>query len=300
MRVKIQHSRAAYDILEGEGVMVMAEDAAERQYVRPIQIALVKRMPKRVQTETQFARVIGAGPLQIELTLIRMTDHETRNTSAEHIEAFYQTFAEAKSRKFDGLVITGAPIEHLPFEDVSYWPELTEVFEWTKTNVHSTFAVCWGAQAMLQHFYKVPKHPLDTKLFGCFEHRVLEPTSPFLRGFSDGFLAPASRWTEVHAEDLPKELTILAISDESGICLVRDEARNALYMFNHLEYDSDTLKQEFDRDVAANAPILMPINYFPGNDTSKAPQNRWRSHGHLLYGNWINEIYQTAPFDWTK
>jgi homoserine O-succinyltransferase len=298
MPIKIPAQLPAYDVLDAEGVMVMADDAAERQDIRPLQIALLNLMPKKVQTETQFARVIGAGPLQIELTLIRMTDYETRNTSAAHMEAFYQTFAEAKARKFDGLIITGAPIEHLPFEDVEYWQELTEVFEWTTTNVHSTFGVCWGAQAMMNHFYKVPKHALDAKLFGCFEHRVTDPTSPYMRGFSDGFLAPASRWTEVREADIPASLTVLAVSDQSGICLIRDEARNALYMFNHLEYDSDTLKQEYDRDVASGAPIALPRNYFPADDPSQAPQNRWRSHGHLLYGNWINQIYQTTPFDW--
>ncbi len=298
MPIKIPADLPAYDVLSSEGVMVMAKDAAERQDIRPLQIGLLNLMPKKVQTETQFARVIGSGPLQIELTLIRMTDYETRNTSAQHMEAFYQTFAEAKSRKFDGLIITGAPIEHLPFEDVEYWPELIEVFDWTRTHVHSTFAVCWGGQAMLHHFHKVGKHALPAKLFGCFEHRVTAPTSPYLRGFSDGFIAPTSRWTEVRAEELPDGLQVLATSDQSGLCLLRDEARNALYMFNHLEYDSDTLKQEYDRDVAAGAAITLPVNYFPQDDPTRAPQNRWRSHGHLLYGNWINQIYQTTPFDW--
>lgn len=298
MPIKIPSELPAYDVLNNEGVMVVAEDAARRQDIRPLQIGLLNLMPKKVQTETQFARVIGSGPLQIELTLIRMTDHETRNTSAAHMEAFYQTFAEAKSRKFDGLIITGAPIEHLPFEEVDYWKELQEVYDWTRTNVHSTFAVCWGAQAMLNHFHGVPKHTLDKKIFGCFEHRVTAPTSPFLRGFSDGFIAPASRWTEVRESDLPSELTVLARSDVSGVCLIRDEARNALYMFNHLEYEGDTLKQEYDRDVAAGAEITIPANYFPDDDPKQPPRNLWRSHGHLLYGNWINEIYQTSPFDW--
>ncbi|MEM7547305.1 MAG: homoserine O-succinyltransferase [Pseudomonadota bacterium] len=300
MPIKIPADLPAYQVLSTEGVMVMAEDAALKQDIRPLQIALLNLMPKKVQTETQFARVIGSGPLQIELTLIRMTDHETRNTSAAHMEAFYQTFAEARSRKFDGLVITGAPIEHLPFEQVDYWRELQDVYEWTRTHVHSTFAVCWGAQAMLNHFHGVPKHALEGKVFGCFDHEVTAPTSPYLRGFSDRFLAPVSRWTEVREGDLPGGLQVLARSGQAGVCLIRDEAHNALYMFNHLEYDADTLKQEYDRDVKAGAEIKLPENYFPGDDPTNAPPNQWRSHGHLLYGNWINQIYQTSPFDWTR
>lgn len=299
MPIKIPSTLPAFDVLSREGVMVMAEDAALRQDIRPMQIGLLNLMPKKVQTETQFARVIGAGPLQIELTLIRMSGHESRNTPAAHMEAFYTTFQEAKARKFDGLIITGAPIEHLPFEDVSYWDELTEVFNWTETNVHSVFGVCWGAQAMLHHFYGVPKHALPAKKFGCFEQIVTGAGSPYLAGFADGFLAPVSRWTETREEDLMaiSGLSVLAKSDESGLCLLRDETRNALYMFNHLEYDSDTLKQEYDRDAASGAPIEVPANYYPDDDPARPPVNRWRSHGHLLYGNWINQIYQTCPFD---
>lgn len=297
MPIKIPADLPAYDVLTREGVMVMAEDAAERQDIRPLQIGLLNLMPKKVQTETQFARLIGAGPLQIELTLIRMTDHESRNTSPAHMEAFYQTFAEAKTRRFDGLIITGAPIEQLPFEQVDYWPELTEVFEWTRSNVHSTFAVCWGGQAMLHYFYGIPKHALPAKKFGCFEQVVRTP-SPYLSGFTDSFLAPVSRWTEVREEDVtPHGIVVLAGSEESGACLLRDEAHNALFMFNHLEYDSDTLKQEYDRDAASGEPIEAPVNYYPGDDPTRTPPNRWRSHGHLLYGNWINQIYQTSPFD---
>ncbi|WP_340108605.1 homoserine O-acetyltransferase/O-succinyltransferase family protein [Pikeienuella sp. HZG-20] len=297
MPIKIPAALPAHDVLTREGVMVMTEDAALRQDIRPLQIAMLNLMPKKVQTETQFARLIGAGPLQIELTLIRMTAHETRHTPPAHMQAFYQPFAKAKTRKFDGLIITGAPIEHLPFEDVDYWGELTEVFEWTRSNVHSTIAVCWGGQAMLHHFYGVPKHELDGKRFGCFEQR-LTAVSPFTSGFSDRFVAPVSRWTDTREEDVVKHgVKVLARSDATGLCLLRDEALNALYMFNHLEYDADTLKQEYDRDVAAGARIMLPVNYFPRDDPAAAPRNRWRSHGHLLYGNWINQIYQTTPFD---
>lgn len=299
MPIKIPSTLPAFDVLSREGVMVMDEDAALRQDIRPLQIGLLNLMPKKVQTETQFARVIGAGPLQIELTLIRMSGHESKNTPAAHMEAFYKTFQEAKPKKFDGLVITGAPIEHLEFEDVGYWAELTEVFDWIETNVHSVIGVCWGAQAMLRHYYGVPKHALPAKKFGCFEQMVASGGSPYLAGFPDGFLAPVSRWTETREEDLVGHpaLSVLARSDDSGLCLVRDEARNALYMFNHLEYDSDTLKQEYDRDVANGAPIGVPANYYPGDDPSRPPVNRWRSFGHLLYGNWINQIYQTCPFE---
>ena len=298
MPIKIPANLPARDVLVREGVMVMNEDDALRQDVRPLQIALLNLMPKKVQTETQFARLIGAGPLQIELTLVRMTEHESRHTPAEHMRAFYQPFAAARERKFDGLIITGAPIEHLPFEEVTYWPELQQVFEWTRTHVHSTFAVCWGGQAMLRHFHGVPKYDLGAKLFGCFEQEVRAPASPFMTGMADRFLAPVSRWTEVREEDVLKAgVEVLASSPESGLCLLHDPSLNALFMFNHLEYDADTLKQEYDRDVAAGAPIEVPAAYFPEDDPARPPRNSWRSHGHLLYGNWINRIYQTTPYD---
>lgn len=297
MPIKIPADLPAHNVLTDEGVALMARDAAERQDIRPLQIGLLNLMPKKVETETQFARLIASGPLQIELTLIRMTDHESRHTSPAHMEAFYQTFEEARSRKFDGLILTGAPIEHLPFEAVGYWRELTEVFEWTRTNVHSTFGVCWGAQAMLHHFYGVEKHMLPAKHFGCFEQRVVAK-SPYLSGFTETFSVPVSRWSEVRESDVtPHGVEVLASSAATGLCLLRDEALNALYMFNHLEYDDDTLKQEYDRDIAAGEEIGVPVDYYPGDDPARPPANRWRSHGHLLYGNWVNQIYQTSPFD---
>ncbi|HEU0223643.1 MAG TPA: homoserine O-succinyltransferase [Paracoccaceae bacterium] len=297
MPIKIPETLPAYDVLRSEGVMVMSEATALRQDIRPIQIGLVNLMPKKVQTETQFARLIGATPLQIELTLIRMTNHEPRNTAAAHLEAFYTTFERARARKFDGLIITGAPVELLPFDDVTYWGELTEIFDWTQTNVHMTFGVCWGAQAMLYHYYGVAKHDLAHKAFGCFRHRVLKPASPFLRGFSDDLVVPVSRWTEVREADLPPALDVLIASDMAGLCLVEDRPHRALYMFNHLEYDSGTLKEEYDRDVRNGTPINVPMNYYPEDDPAREPKNRWRSHAHLLYGNWINEIYQSTPYD---
>ncbi len=300
MPIKLPSDLPAYDVLTREGVMVMDEEIASRQDIRPLRIGLLNLMPKKIQTETQFARLIGATPLQIELNLIRMTEHQSRNTSASHMEAFYRPFQEVKDQKFDGLIITGAPIEHLPFEEVSYWEELCEVMDWTQTNVHSTFGVCWGGMAMIHHFYGVPKHMLDHKAFGCFRHRNLAPASPYLRGFSDDFVIPVSRWTEVRQDDIDGAgggLTTLLGSDEVGPCLVEDPAHRALYIFNHFEYDSGTLKEEYDRDVAGGGTINVPLNYYPGDDPARAPQNRWRSHAHLLYGNWISEMYLTTPFD---
>lgn len=302
MPIKLPSSLPAYKVLSEEGVMVMGEGRAANQDIRPLKIALLNLMPKKIQTENQFARLIGATPLQIDLHLIRMSEHQTKNTAAEHMEEFYRPFSDVKDEKFDGLIITGAPIEHLPFADVTYWKELTEVFEWTQTNVHSTFGVCWGGMAMINYFHGVKKHMLDHKAFGCFTHHNLDCTSPYLRGFSDECVIPVSRWTEMHQDEIDavSGLKTLLASDKSGPCLVEDPAHRALYIFNHLEYDSDTLKQEFDRDVANGTPINVPDNYYPGDDPSQAPRNRWRSHAHLLYGNWINEIYQTTEYDMSK
>lgn len=299
MPIKIPSDLPAFDVLTREGVMVMDEDHAARQDIRPLRIGLLNLMPKKIQTENQFARLIGATPLQIELSLIRMTEHQTKNTAAEHMAEFYQPFQDVKDKKFDGLIITGAPIEHLEFPDVTYWDEMTEVFEWTQTNVHSTFGVCWGGMAMINHFHDVKKHMLDAKAFGCFRHRNLSPASPFLRGFSDDCVIPVSRWTEMKQLEIDQigGLTTLLGSDEVGPCLIEDPDHRALYIFNHFEYDSDTLKQEYDRDIANSTPINVPINYYPDDDPTQAPQNRWRSHAHLLYGNWISEIYETTPYD---
>ena len=299
MPIKIPATLPAFDVLTREGVMVVDEELAARQDIRPLRIALLNLMPKKIQTENQFARLIGATPLQIELTLLRMSDHHTRNTAAEHMESFYQPFEDVIDQKYDGLIITGAPIEHLPFEDVTYWDELTRVMAWTQTNVHSTFGVCWGAMAMIHHFHGVKKHLLEAKAFGCFRHKNLAPASPFLRGFSDECVIPVSRWTEMKQAEVdakPGLITLLG-SDEVGPCLIEDPSHRALYVFNHFEYDRDTLKQEYDRDIATGTPINVPCNYYPSDDPSITPVNRWRSHAHLLYGNWINEIYQSAPYE---
>jgi homoserine O-succinyltransferase len=304
MPIKLPSDLPAYDVLSREGVMVMSEDQAARQDIRPLRIGLLNLMPKKIQTENQFARLIGATALQIELSLIRMSEHKPRNTGAEHMAEFYRPFNEVKAsgEKFDGFIITGAPIEHLPFTDVTYWEELCEVFEWTRTHVHSTFGVCWGGMAMINYFHGVRKHMLDAKAFGCFRHRNMDPASHYLRGFSDDCIIPVSRWTEMKQAEIdaiPALRTLLS-SDVVGPCLVEEPARRALYIFNHFEYDSDTLKQEYDRDIAEGTPINVPVNYYPDDDPTKPPLNRWRSHAHLLYGNWITEIYETTPYNMSE
>lgn len=228
-----------------------------------------------------------------------MSEHETKNTAAEHMAEFYRPFQDVKHERFDGLIITGAPIEHLPYEGVTYWDELTEILDWTQTHVHNTFGVCWGGMAMLWHFHGINKHMLDAKASGCFRHRNLAPASPYLRGFSDDLLIPVSRWTELRQADIDavEGLGTLIASDQAGPCLVEDPKHRALMIFNHFEYDSTTLKDEYDRDVAAGKPINVPLNYYPDDNPAKMPLNRWRSHAHLLYGNWINQIYQTTPYD---
>ncbi|PWE26873.1 homoserine O-succinyltransferase [Pararhodobacter marinus] len=302
MPITLPATLPAYDVLSNEGVMVMSDTRAARQDIRQLKIGLLNLMPKKIQTENQFARLIGATPLQIDFRLIRMSEHQTRNTAAEHMEAFYHSFQEVRHEKFDGLIITGAPIEHLPFHEVTYWDELCEVFEWTQTNVHSTFGVCWGGMAMINYFHGVKKHLLDRKLFGCYRHANLAHTSPYLRGFSDDLVMPVSRWTEMKRDEIEAAgLKVLLNSDEVGPAFVDDPDHRALYIFNHLEYDRGTLNEEYQRDLLASqvagAQIQIPVNYFPDDDPSKTPLNRWRSHAHLLYGNWINEIYQTTPFD---
>jgi len=299
MPIKIPKNLPAYKALKDEGVMVLSEAAATRQDIRPLQIGLLNLMPTKIQTETQFARLIGATPLQIELTLIRMSEHQSKNTSPVHMEEFYQPVSKILSKKFDGLIITGAPIEHLPFKDVTYWMELCKVFEWTQTNVFATFGVCWGGMAMINYFHDINKHLLDKKKFGCFWQQNLEKNSPFLRGFSDECLIPISRWTEVKQDEIDRNIHLKTLlgSPDTGPCLVEDYKHRAIYIFNHFEYDSDTLKQEYERDQSNGVEARIPKNYFTGDNPELAPSNRWRSHAHLLYGNWINEIYQNTPYD---
>ena len=299
MPIRIPDELPARPILEKEGVMVMGTATAERQDIRPLRIALLNLMPNKIKTETQFARLIGASPLQVELSLIKITNHTPKNTSQDHMLAFYESWEDIKDQRFDGLIVTGAPIEQMPFEDVTYWEELTRIYAWTQTHVQSTFNVCWAAQAALYHFYKVPKYALEQKAFGVYEHKNLKPTSPLLRGFSDNFEMPVSRWTENLERDLPlgQGLETLMSGADVGLCLVADPVHRMFNMFNHIEYDTGSLGEEYFRDIEAGKTINPPANYFPNDNPKLPPSNRWRAHAHLLFGNWINELYQSTPFD---
>ena len=298
MPIKIPNDLPARLTLEKEGVMLMTEDTAHRQDIRALRIGLLNLMPNKIRTETQFARLIGATPLQVELSLIKITNHKSKNTPHDHMITFYRDWEKVRNEKFDGLIITGAPIELLEFEAVTYWDELQKIYDWTQTNVQSTFNICWGAQAALYHFHRVPKHALAKKAFGIYRHKNLSPASPYLRGFSDDFSMPVSRWTENLKSELPanKGLEVLMESEEAGLCFVADNPHRQLYMFNHIEYDTNSLGEEYRRDVEAGKAINLPANYFPGGNPAATPENRWRSHAHLLFGNWINEVYQSTPF----
>lgn len=302
MPIKIPDGLPATETLILEGVRVMSETVAIRQDIRPLRFGLLNLMPNKLKTEVQFARLLGASPLQIELTLVRVGGHKAKNTSEEHLLSFYNTWDEVKDQKFDGFIITGAPIETLDFQDVTYWQEMEQILDWTTTNVHSSMNICWGGMAAIWHFHGVPKHQLDKKSFGVYRHKNLAPSSQYLNGFSDDFQIPVSRWTEVRRADIEKvpSLEILMESDETGVCIVHERKANRLYVFNHIEYDSNSLGDEYFRDVQAGTAIELPHNYFPGNDPANKPLNRWRSHAHLLFGNWVNNIYQTTPYDLSK
>ncbi len=265
MPIKIPDTIPAFATLVSEGVRVMTDTAALRQDIRPLQIGLLNLMPNKVKTEVQMARLVGASPLQVEFSPIRLGTHKAKNTSEEHLLSFYHTWEEVKDRKFDGFIITGAPVETMAYEEVNYWDEMQQIFDWTATNEHSTMNVCWGAMAAIYHFHGVPKHALDEKAFGVYRHRNLAPASVYLNGFSDDFQVPVSRWTEVRRADVEKhgDLEILMESEEMGLCLVHEKAGNRLYMFNHVEYDSTSLADEYFRDVNAGIPIKMPHDYFP-------------------------------------
>ena len=302
MPIRIPDKLPARQTLVDEGVMVMDDNTAARQDIRPLRIGLLNLMPNKIRTETQIARLIGATPLQVEMTLVRVSDHKSKNTAEDHLISFYKTWDEIKQEKFDGFIITGAPIELLDFEQVDYWPELQQIFEWTRTHVHSTFNICWGAMAAAYHFHGIPKYDLKQKAFGVYRHRNLDPASPYLSGFSDDFQIPVSRWTEMRTSDIEQHagLQLLMDSDDTGPCLISEKEGKRLYIFNHIEYDSSSLKEEYDRDVANGTPIEVPHNYYPTDDPAQDPKNRWRSHAHLLFGNWINQIYQTTTFDLSK
>ncbi len=302
MPIKIPDDLPARATLDAEGVMVMRETDAVRQDIRPMRIGLLNLMPNKIKTETQIARLLGATPLQVELTLVKMTHHVARNTPSDHIVSFYHDWEDIRATRFDGFIVTGAPVETMAFAEVSYWDELRRIFDWTQTHVHGCFNICWGAQAAVHHFHGMPKHLLAEKAFGVYRHRNLAPASAYLRGFSDDFSIPVSRWTEIRREDIPaaSSMAVLMESDLAGLCLLNDPAHRALHMFNHIEYDSHSLSDEYLRDLAAGTPTALPHNYFPQNNPDLPPRNRWRSHAHLLFGNWINELYQTTPFDMAR
>ena len=300
MPIKIPNALPATDTLRSENIFVMTETRAMTQDIRPLQILLLNLMPTKIDTETQLARVLGNTPLQIELELIAPAGHVSKNTSQEHMLAFYKTFDQVKDRTFDGLIITGAPVELMDFEEVDYWPELCEIMEWSKTPAHSTLHICWGAQAGLYYHYGIRKQLLPEKLFGVFRHTVEDPNYILFRGFDDNFWVPHSRNTTVAREDIEavEGLKVLSASPEAGVYAVKSPEGKQVFLMGHAEYDPDTLKKEYLRDVAAGVDIQLPANYFPDDDPSQPPIVRWRSCAHLLYGNWLNYcVYQTTPYD---
>ena len=300
MPIKIPDDLPAVKTLNEENIFVMTEKRAITQDIRPLNILLLNLMPKKIETETQLVRLLGNTPLQVELELIRTSSHDSKNTSPEHLVSFYKTFDEVKDRNFDGLIITGAPVEHLEFEEVDYWDELCEIMEWSKTHVHSTFHICWGAQAALYYHYGIKKYPLPKKMFGVFPHTVEYKRSILFRGFDDVFMVPHSRHTAVHREDIEKvpELKILASSEEAGVYAVYAKEGRQIFITGHSEYDANTLENEYLRDKGEGKEIDIPKNYYPNDDDTQRPVVSWRSHANLLYSNWLNYfVYQTTPYD---
>lgn len=297
MPIRIPDNLPARKTLEEEGVVVMDSARAARQDIRPLRIGLLNLMPNKERTETQFSRLIGATPLQVDLTLVRITDHQSRHTSEDYLRTFYKTWEDVRREKFDGFIVTGAPIAHIPFEEVRYWPEMVDIMNWTQTHVHRTMFICWGAQAALHHFHGARRYRMDHKAFGVFRHQIVTPRSVWLRGFSDSPMIPVSRYNDIDRASLPDDLTILIDNAEIGVCFIDDPKHRAVHMLNHLEYDNRSLADEYERDVKAGLNPVPPVNLFPNGDTSVKPENRWRSHAHLLFQNWINEIYQTTPYD---
>ena len=303
MPIKIPNDLPAVKVLNDENIFVMTESRATTQDIRPLRILLLNLMPKKIETETQLSRLLGNTPLQVELELIRTKTHQSKNTSEEHLLAFYKTFDDIRDQNFDGMIITGAPVENLPFEEVEYWDELCNIMEWSKTHVHSTLHICWGAQAGLQYHFGIPKYPLEKKMFGIFPHKVDYKRSILFRGFDDTFMAPHSRHTETRREDLEKipRLKILASSEEAGLYAAMTGSGKQIFITGHSEYDALTLDAEYKRDVSLGRPIEIPKNYYPDDDPSKEPQVCWRSHANLLFSNWLNYfVYQTTPFDIEK
>jgi len=300
MPIKIPNNLPAVKTLQSENIFVMTETRAISQDIRPLKILILNLMPKKIETETQLARVLGNTPLQVEMELIHTKSHQSKNVAEEHLLAFYKTFDEVKHQKFDGMIITGAPVEHMDFEEVEYWQELCEIMEWSKENVHSTFHICWGAQAGLYYHYGIPKKPVPEKLFGVFPHEVEYKQSILFRGFDDTFYVPQSRHTTVEREDIEKvpALKILASSKETGVYAISSKNGRQIFITGHSEYDADTLKNEYLRDLSQGKPISKPVNYFENDDETKPPVVSWRAHANLLYSNWLNYfVYQSTPYD---
>ena len=302
MPIIISKDLPAYEILEKESVFLMNEKRASIQDIRPLKIGLVNLMPKKIQTETQLLRMLANSPLQVDVDLITLESHESKNTKKEHLLKFYNSFSSVKNNKYDGMIITGAPVENIPFEEVDYWQELTEVFEFCKTNVHSTMFICWAFQAGLYYFYDIPKLPLDGKLFGIFKHDIISK-KPIVRGFDDEFFIPHSRHTTTRAEDIKKidDLEIVAMSDDAGVYMCVCEKNGFVFVSGHAEYDRYTLDEEYKRDLNLGKPIKIPQNYYPNDDVTQKPFMNWKAHSHLLFTNWLNyDVYQTTPYDIDK
>lgn len=300
MPIKIPDDLPAKETLNNENIFVMTEQRAIHQDIRPLRIAILNLMPTKIVTETQLLRLIGNTPLQVEVELLHPRTHTSKNTPPEHLTKFYKYFDDVRNEKFDGLIITGAPVELMEFEEVTYWNELVDIMEWSKKNVYSTFHICWGAQAGLYYHYGIRKYPLNEKIFGVFRHRICKPNTMLLRGFDEYFYAPHSRHTEIKREDVEKvsELDILSDSEEAGIYIIKTRGGRQVFVTGHSEYDRDTLKSEYERDIAKGLDIKIPKNYFPGDDPSNIPVVTWRSHANLLFSNWLNYyVYQETPYD---
>ena len=300
MPIRIPDALPATETLESENIFVMTEFRALHQDIRPLRVLILNLMPTKIATETQIMRKLSNTPLQCEVELLRTSSHEAKNVSAQHLDTFYRTFDEVRDSNFDGLIITGAPVEQLDFADVDYWDELVEIMDWSTTNVHSTFHICWGAQAGLYHHYGIDKHELPAKLSGVYEHRVIKPSSPLVRGFDDRFYAVHSRYTGVGEDAVAAnpDLEIIATSDVAGLYIVKSVDSRRFFVFGHPEYDSDTLRLEYERDVKRGIDPDVPVNYFPNDDPSREPLNTWNSQAQLLYTNWLNYyVYQTTPYD---
>lgn len=302
MPICIQNELPVKNKLLEEGVVVIEENRAKNQDIRPLKILILNLMPKKEETERQLLRLLGNSPLQITVEFLHMTSHIAKNTAQSYLEKFYKTFDEVKDKYYDGLIITGAPVEQLEFEDVNYWGELNDIFEWSKTHVFSTLNICWAAQASLYYHFGVKKEQVDDKIFGVFEHDVLIENHTLTRGFTDTFLAPHSRHTKIEEEKLPtiSELDVLARSEEVGTLIAATKDIRKIFVTGHIEYDADTLHNEYVRDKNSNLPIEVPVNYYPGNDDTKAPKNRWRGVAYLFYHNWLNQVYQQTPYDLTE